>query len=128
MADKPHWTAAQMIDALTATKGMTFLAAKRLGCSHETITNYCRRYPTVQAAKDAERGVMVDEAELRLWAAVQSGQPWAIAFCLKTLGRNRGYIERVEQTGADGQPLALTITIRYADPPAEAVPCPPPAS
>jgi len=136
MADHPHFTVAQMVTALQETKGMMYLAARRLGCSSETISRYCRKHPAVQAAKDAERGVMVDEAELRLWAAVQSGQPWAIAFCLRTLGRNRGYIERVEQTGADGQPLALTITIRYADPPPDrgpgqapaAAPCPPAAS
>ena len=121
MADHPHFTVAQMVAALEETKGMTYLAAKRLGCSHVTVTRYCHKHPAVQAAKDAERGVMIDEAELRLWAAVQAGQPWAIAFCLKTLGRNRGYIERVEQTGADGQPLALTITIRYADPPLDQV-------
>src|SRR5215471_4514603 len=128
MSDHPHFTVAQMVTALQEAKGMSFLAAKRLGCSHETVARYCRKHPAVQAAKDAERGVMVDEGELRLWAAVRAGHPWAIAFCLRTLGRNRGYIERVEQTGADGQPMALTITIRYADPPVEDAPWPPPAS
>ena len=49
MADRPHYTAAQVIAALNHTKGMVYLAAKHLGCSHETITNYCKRYPSVQA-------------------------------------------------------------------------------
>jgi len=111
-----------MIEALQATKGMAHLAAKRLGCSHETVTNYCRRYPTVQAAKDAERGVMVDEAELRLWAAVQAGQPWAIAFTLRTLGRHRGYVEHVENSGT----VQVILSVRYAEPPPEDRPCLPP--
>lgn len=40
---------------------------------------------------------MIDEAELRLWAAIQRGESWAIAFALRTLGRDRGYAERVTQ-------------------------------
>ena len=44
-------------------------------------------------------------AELKLDAAVQAGEPWAIAFLLKTVGRKRGYVQRQEITGADGQPV-----------------------
>jgi hypothetical protein len=109
MADKPHYTAAQIIAALQETKGMMFLAAKRLGCSHETIRRYCQRYPTVQAAKDMERGEMVDTAELKLWHSIQQGEAWGIAFCLKTLGKDRGYVERSEVTGPGGGPVQMLV-------------------
>jgi len=115
MADKPHFTAQQMIAALQETKGMAYLAAKRLGCTHDTVHRYCRKYPSVQAAKEAARGDMVDEAELRLWAAVQAGQPWAIAFTLRTLGRHRGYVEHVENSGT----VQVVLSVRYAEPPPE---------
>ena len=92
---KQRYTAAEVSAALTANKGMVFLTAKQLGCDPDTVENYCKRYPTVQAAKEAERGQLVDEAELRLWAAVRRDEPWAISFTLKTLGRHRGYSERV---------------------------------
>lgn len=108
MADKPHFTAAQVIAALQETKGMMFLAAKRLGCSHETIRRYCQRYPTVQAAKDAERGEMVDTAELKLWQSIQNGEAWGIAYCLSRLGKDRGYVERVEQELGANTLAALT--------------------
>ena len=39
---------------------------------------------------------MLDEAELRLWKAIQRDESWAIAFCLKTIGRSRGYGERLD--------------------------------
>lgn len=111
MADKLHFTAAQVIAALQETKGMVFLAAKRLGCTPETLQRYCKRYPTVQAAKDAERGEMVDTAELKLWQSIQNGEAWGIAYCLSRLGKDRGYVERTEQTGKDGAPLNEVIHV-----------------
>ena len=114
MADKPHYTAAQVIAALQETKGMVFLAAKRLGCTPNTIKNYCERYPTVQAAKDAERGEMVDTAELKLWASIQAGEAWGIAYTLSRLGKDRGYVERTEQTGKDGAPLVTEVHVHLS--------------
>jgi hypothetical protein len=111
MADKPHFTAAQVIAALQETKGMMFLAAKRLGCSHETIRRYCKRHPTVQAAKDEQRGEMVDTAELKLWQSIQNGEAWGITLALKTIGKDRGYVERTEQTGRDGAPLNEVVKV-----------------
>lgn len=99
MANKRRYTPEQVIDALKATKGMRFLAAQRLGCSHDTITNYINRYASVKAAADGQRGEMVDTAELKLWQSIQNGEAWGITLCLKTLGKDRGYVERVEQSG-----------------------------
>lgn len=109
MADKRRYTPAQVIDALTQTKGMRFLAAKRLGCSHDTITRYIERYASVRAAADAQRGEMVDTAELKLWQSIQNGEAWGITLCLKTLGKDRGYVERTEQTGPAGSPMVVKV-------------------
>jgi hypothetical protein len=114
MARPRRYTEAQVITALIHTRGMVHLAAKHLGCDPDTVQRYCHRYPRVQAAKEAQRGEMLDEAELHLWRAIQEGQPWAIVFCLRTLGRHRGYTEKVEYTGKDGE--AITIKVVYAEP------------
>ena len=111
MADKEHYTAAQMIAALQETKGLMYLAAKRLGCHVSTIKNYCERHPTVQAAKDAERGALLDMAELKLWESIQKGEAWGITLALKTIGKDRGYVERTEQTGKDGAPLNEVVKV-----------------
>jgi hypothetical protein len=97
---KPRFTAKQVADALIETKGMVFIAAQRLGCHPETVRLYCKRYPSVQAARDTQRGIMVDTAELKLWQSIQNGEAWGITLCLKTLGKDRGYVEQ--------QKLALT--------------------
>jgi hypothetical protein len=80
---------------------MVYLAAERLHCDPQTVLNYCKRYPSVEAAKVAARGALLDVAEVKLWQAVQRGEAWAIAFALKTIGRTRGYGERLD--------LSLTI-------------------
>ena len=87
---------AQVVEALVATKGMVTLAAQRLGCSADTVQNYCKKFPAVAQAKENARTEMLDEAELRLWKAIQRDEGWAIAFCLKTIGRSRGYGERLD--------------------------------
>lgn len=92
----PKYTATQVADALRSTRGMTYLAAKRLGCDPNTVMAYCRRYPTVEQAKCDARGELLDVAEVKLWQAVQEGQHWAICFALRTLGKSRGYTESVD--------------------------------
>lgn len=84
-----------MINAINATKGMVYVAADKLGCDPVTIYNYAKKYPEVQAAIDAQRGRMVDTAELALWKALQNGEGWAISLTLKTIGRERGYTEKL---------------------------------
>src|SRR5262245_35808995 len=86
----------QMLGALKETKGMVYLAAARIGCSHETIYARARCTPAVARAIKHERGQVVDTAELKLYSAVLAGEPWAIQLCLKTLGKDRGYVERTE--------------------------------
>lgn len=107
MADKPHFTAAQMIDALTKNKGMVYYAAKSLGCSHQTVYNYAKRYASVREAMEAQDGEFVDTAELKLRQAVINGEAWAVLFALRTKGKERGYVERQEVTGKDGGAIEI---------------------
>ena len=102
-----HYTRQQMIDALRATKGMVFLAAKQLGCSHTTVYRYIERYTSVRAEKEYQEGQFGDMAELKLYNAVNEEQAWAIQFALRTKFKNRGYIERQEITGADGGNIGI---------------------
>lgn len=96
-----------MIAALKATKGSVYLAAERLGCSHQTVYNYIDRYATVKDAYEFESGRTLDVAELALYKAIQDGESWAVKFILSTKGKNRGYTERTELTGAEGGPVPI---------------------
>ena len=98
-----------IIDALKATNGLVSLAAKRVGCTPMTIYNRAKRVQLVQQTIDDCRDELVDYAEMGLRSAVLGKEPWAVALTLRTLGRNRGYVERQEVTGADGAPIQLTV-------------------
>ena len=54
---------------------------------------------------------------MSLRRAIVGGEGWAVALTLKTLGKDDGYVERVqnEVTGADGGPVQTEIVIRYAN-------------
>lgn len=97
MAGKPAYTAQQMIDALTETKGLVSLAARRLGCHPDTVRAYIKRYPTVAQAKHEAREALLDTAELSLYNQIVGGEAWAVQFALRTIGKDRGYVERQEQ-------------------------------
>jgi hypothetical protein len=95
MPGKQRYAKAQVMDALRASKGMVSVAAQRLGCDVDTVANYCKRFSDVEAVKQESRIEILDEAELRLWQAIRRDESWAIAFALRTIGRDRGYGEQV---------------------------------
>lgn len=58
------------------------------------------------AFTEAEENV-ADIAENRLITAINEGELKAVIFYLKTKGKKRGYTERQEFTGADGEPIKI---------------------
>ena len=93
--DRETLTTQQIAAALTETQGLVTLAARRLSCTSQTLYNYFKRYPELLEIRDEARREMVDSAELALKAAILEKQGWAVCFALKTLGRDRGYQERM---------------------------------
>lgn len=105
MSDKPHYTTQQMIDALMEARGMVTVAASVVGCHPLTVRAYMRRYPTVAQALLDAREAMTDVAEMALYDAIVARESWAVTLYLKTIGKSRGYVERQEVTGKDGDSL-----------------------
>lgn len=97
MAGKQRYSDEIIIKALKATKGMVFLAAKKVGCDPDTIHIRARKSDAVRKCIEAQRGEFVDIGEQKLRAGVMKGEQWAVSLLLKTLGRDRGYVEKTEQ-------------------------------
>jgi hypothetical protein len=104
------YTDEQIIDALRETKGMVYLAAQNIGCEADTIYNRAKQCKEIAALIEEERGKVIDKAELKLFDAIQAGEPWAIRMVLATIGKHRGYVERQEVTGADGGSIGVAFT------------------
>lgn len=101
----------EIIGALKACRGLIYIAAKRIGCSPQTIYNHIEKHPEIREIIDNLRQEPVDKAEVKLEAAVDKGQPWAIKYLLSTQGKKRGYVQREEKelTGAEGAPIQFII-------------------
>lgn len=102
------FTIEQIIAALEASGGIKTIAASKLGCDRTTLDGYARRYWEVEEALDRISADKLDFAEAKLLKHIEEGNLTAIIFFLKTQGKARGYVERVELTGKDGKPVEIT--------------------
>ena len=114
MAKTEQFTAQQVADALTQAKGFVSVAARNLGCADRTVRNYMERYAVCKQAVMDARESMIDIAEGRLYQNINNGDNTAIIFFLKTQAKHRGYVERYEHTGKDGDDLRIKLT--WGDP------------
>jgi hypothetical protein len=96
--------------ALERSRGMITVAARMLRCSRQTIYNAVHIYSEVKTARDDARELLLDTAELSLLNAVNKGQAWAVCFYLKTQGRKRGYVEKVD-VSADSATLEELVLL-----------------
>lgn len=86
----------EIVAALKECKGLTYLASLQLGCNHNELDARVKGNDFLSSVCKGERGLIVDKAEAKLVEAMESGAKWAIELILKTLGKERGYVERQE--------------------------------
>ena len=82
--------------AILGSKGMVQVVANRLGCEWHTAKRYIEQYEETKIAFQNENESMIDFAESKLFQAISEEDLTAIIFYLKTKGKNRGYIEKVQ--------------------------------
>ena len=105
----------QIADALEKTKGNISAAARLLECERSTIHKRIDNRPELAVMLAEAREALVDAAETAIDKLIKEGNVAAIIFTLKTQGKRRGWIERQEITGADGDPLKIEIVEVHAD-------------
>lgn len=84
-----------IIDALTRNHGYIGRTAKDLNCATRTVNRYINTYPEVKEALADIIETQGDKAEQKLFDLIDSGNPAAVMFYLRTKLRHRGYSERV---------------------------------
>lgn len=116
------FTADQMIAALKKARGMKTIAARALGCDYKTVVRYIEKYATVKQAFEEAQEEMADQVELTLFNQAmgvrgEDGEykqypSWQLLMFLARTHpalRKRGYAERQEITGADGDGLTIKV-------------------
>ena len=104
-------TAEQVISKIHDLHGNVSSVAKFFKLSRQTMHKYINDHPTVKAALEESRERMIDNVESKLYSQALAGNTTAMIFFLKTQGKQRGYVERQEITGKDGN----SIVVRWDD-------------
>lgn len=100
-----RFTDDELIEALRKHRGRMSRAARAVGCSLRTIQDRRLESPEVDEAALLAREEMVDKAEEALEELIDAKDFRAISFVLRTLGRDRGYVERTEIVSVSDDPL-----------------------
>ncbi len=106
---KEKFTAEEVSQAIIKAKGILSVAADLLGCSRRTIYNYIQKYKTVKDVAEDQKEKTTDWVFNKLLMAIKKDNLTAIMFYLKTVGKDRGFTERFEHTGADEKPIPISI-------------------
>lgn len=94
--ESPPISIKKIITAYEKKAGNLSATATALGVSRQTLYDWQHEFPELKSQmKDVEESLL-DFTESKLLEAIQSGNLTAIIFHLKTKGKERGYVERVE--------------------------------
>lgn len=107
--DKPLYSKEAFEKAIKLSFGVKASVAAAVGCSRQTVDNALERWPDLREKFDAARSSLVSLATGALVKEIKNkkseGHTRAYMFVLKTFGKDEGFVERSEVTGADGAAL-----------------------
>ena len=100
-----------MLEALEKSLGVVTTACKKMGVGRTQFYHWLKEDQEFREQVEEIENIALDFAESQLHKQIGDGSTSATIFYLKTKGKNRGYIERQEITGADGMPTNFQIEI-----------------
>lgn len=87
--------------ALADSFGIATVAAKKLGCSAQTVRLYVQRYAVCRDAQNEGRQLLADHAEVSLVRKVKDDEQWAVKMALHAHGADRGYVPEAGMVAAE---------------------------
>lgn len=97
--------------AAVVTLGTLADMAELLGRRRGSLKEYISAHPEVREFIEDIREGAIDKIETEEIKSALAGDPTSRRFILTTLGKNRGFSTRTEQTGKDGGPIDHTDPI-----------------
>jgi hypothetical protein len=100
------------IDAFQNSAGNVSIACKHIGISRNTFYEWKKSDQEFsESVEEIEEGI-IDTAETMLYKAIREGKTAELIFFLKTKGKKRGYIERIETEDiSDREPIRVDIVM-----------------
>lgn len=104
----------EFLDAIPGSKGQLFPIETQLNCTRGALRNLLAKYPELQDELNDELEREKDRIIIAMIEDSLHGEPKergkARDSLLKAIARDRGFGERLEVTGANGQPLVFLHT------------------
>ena len=107
-SNKIEQTKKALLQALEKTLGIVTTACKVVGVQRGTFYRYYNEDKDFAKAVKEIDNVVLDFAESQLHKQIKDNNTSSTIFYLKTKGKNRGYVERQEITGKEGEPIQIT--------------------
>lgn len=101
----------RLLLALEDHKGLISSACAQCHISRETYYNWCKNDPEFKEKASEILDRVGDFVESSLMNLISKGDTPAIIFYCKTKLKNRGFVERIEQTGKDGSPIQVDSSV-----------------
>ena len=97
-----------LIKSLEQSLGVVTLACKKLDIPRSTYYKWLNEDEAFRKEVEGIQDVALDFAESQLHQQISDNSTAATIFYLKTKGKKRGYVERQEITGKEGEPIQIT--------------------
>lgn len=104
-------TLEQVEEALVKNRGLLNPAARDLEISRAALVSRISNHPELKEVLDQCREAVVDDAEYKLFEALDRSEKWAIMLILQSVGKSRGYASSTEITGKNGSDFVFTLNI-----------------
>ena len=102
-----------VLEALEQSLGVVTSACKKVGIGRTTFYGWLADDEEfAKQVKDIEN-VALDFAESQLHKQIKDGNPSSTIFYLKTKGKSRGYVERVENINTNTNTQTEPVTIKF---------------
>tara|TARA_R110001632_G_scaffold96953_1_gene203352 strand:- start:1042 stop:1422 length:381 start_codon:yes stop_codon:yes gene_type:complete len=90
-----------LLEALESSLGVVTSACKKVGVGRTTFYNYVNADEEFAKAVQDIDNVALDFAESQLHQQIKTGNATSTIFYLKTKGKKRGYVERMENVNTN---------------------------
>ena len=104
-SDKIRHVKKSLINSLEKSMGVVTTACKNVGIHRSTFYEYYNNDPEFKKEVNDIGNVALDFTESKMFEQIRDGNTSLIKFYLATKGKKRGYVERQEITGSDGEKL-----------------------
>jgi hypothetical protein len=101
----------EFLEAYDRSLGNVSTACRAVGITRRTFYNWKNGNEVFRQSIEELDAYNLDFAETMLMKHIREGDTTSLIFYLKTKGRERGYVERVEATGANGSPLVAAPVV-----------------